>query len=161
MTGDPATDEPGRLQLRVTAYDDPVVRRLDEAVQAEYVERYGGPDETAVEHDEFGPPGGVFLVGWADDEPVACGGLRRHDDTTAEIKRMFVTRGHRRRGYARRLLAALEQQARALGYSRVVLETGLAQPEALALYPTSGYQPMTGFGHYRDSPLSRSFGKDL
>jgi GNAT superfamily N-acetyltransferase len=155
------TADPGRLELRVTPYADPVVRGLDEAVQAEYVERYGGRDATAVANDEFGPPHGVFLVGWADGEPVACGGLRRHDDATAEVKRMFVSRGHRRRGYARAVLAALEEQARSLGYSRVVLETGLGQPEALALYPSSGYQPIAGFGHYRRSPLSRSFGKDL
>jgi hypothetical protein len=43
----------------------------------------------------------------------------------------------------------------------VVLETGLAQPEAIALYASAGYLPVEGFGHYRDAPLSRSFAKDL
>jgi GNAT superfamily N-acetyltransferase len=149
------------LTLRVTPYDDPVVRQLDAQVQQEYVARYGGPDETEVDAGEFGPPGGAFLVGWLDDEPVATGGLRRHDGDTAEIKRMYVVREHRRHGYARAVLHALEDQARALGYRRILLETGMEQPEALALYPANGYEPVEGFGHYRDSPLSRSFGKDL
>ena len=47
------------------------------------------------------------------------------------------------------------------GYRRVVLETGLAQPEAIALYESEGYGPIDGFGHYKDAPLSLSFAKDL
>jgi hypothetical protein len=43
----------------------------------------------------------------------------------------------------------------------VVLETGLAQPEAIALYTSAGYTPIAGFGHYKDAPLSRSFARDL
>jgi GNAT superfamily N-acetyltransferase len=149
------------LTIAPTSYDDPLVRRLDAEVQQEYVERYGGPDETAVESDEFAPPGGVFLVGWVGDRPVATGGLRRHDAESAEVKRMFVPKAERGRGYARAMLAALEERARGLGYRRVVLETGAAQPEAIALYESSGYQRIAGFGHYRDSPLSRSFAKEL
>jgi GNAT superfamily N-acetyltransferase len=74
---------------------------------------------------------------------------------------MFVRVEHRRRGHARRMLSALEAWARDRGATRVVLETGVAQPEAIALYESAGYLPTDGFGHYRDSPLSRSFGKDL
>jgi GNAT superfamily N-acetyltransferase len=74
---------------------------------------------------------------------------------------MFVRTEHRRRGHARRLLAALEDAARAQGDTRVVLETGMAQPEAIALYASAGYLPIEGFGHYKDAPLSRSFAKDL
>jgi GNAT superfamily N-acetyltransferase len=87
--------------------------------------------------------------------------LRRHDDGVVEIKRMFVRSAHRRRGHARSLLRALEDRARASGYRRVILETGLAQPEAIALYASEGYQPIDGFGHYKDAAMSRSFAKDL
>jgi GNAT superfamily N-acetyltransferase len=58
-------------------------------------------------------------------------------------------------------LRAVEDRARGHGYRQVVLETGLAQPEAIALYASAGYTPIDGFGHYRDSPLSRSFVKNL
>ena len=87
--------------------------------------------------------------------------MRRRDDGSVEVKRMFVRVEHRRRGHARRMLAALEQWARHEGHRRVVLETGLAQPEAIALYRSAGYRPIDGFGHYKDSPLSRSFARDL
>jgi ribosomal protein S18 acetylase RimI-like enzyme len=74
---------------------------------------------------------------------------------------MFVRVEHRRRGHGRRMLDALEGWARERGYRRVVLETGLAQPEAIALYEDAGYRRTDGFGHYKDSQLSRSFAKDL
>ena len=100
----------------------------------------------------------MALVG---GETIGCAGLRRHGDGAVEVKRMFVRVEHRRRGHARRMLAALEDWARDRGSNRVVLETGTAQPEAIALYESAGYLPIDGFGHYQDSPLSRSFAKDL
>jgi GNAT superfamily N-acetyltransferase len=147
--------------LRGVRYDERVVRDLEARVQAEYVERYGGPDETPVDASEFGPPDGAFVVAYAGDEPVATGGFRRFDDATAEIKRMFVVREHRGRGHARAVLAELERLARAAGYRRIVLETGVLQPEAIALYESCGYVVVPGFGHYRSSPLSRCYGRDL
>ena len=148
------------MGLRVTSYDDPVVRRLEEGVQAEYVARYGGGDRTRVVTADFDPPQGVFLVGWVGPEAVACGGFRAHG-ADAEIKRMFVPVEHRGRGYARGVLAELESRARVAGYPRLILETGTAQPEALALYTSSDYQPIPGFGYYRQSPANRCFGKIL
>jgi GNAT superfamily N-acetyltransferase len=151
----------GEPAIRLVGYDSPPVRALVDEVQEEYVARYGGPDRTPVDGDEFAPPGGAFLVLEVDGQPVGCGGLRRHDERTAEIKRMFVRRSARRRGLARRLLAALEERARAAGYARVILETGVRQPEALALYANAGYRPIAPFGFYRDAPGNRCFGKDL
>lgn len=156
------------LEIRVEAYDGPVASALIAAVQAEYVERYGGPDESLVDPAEFSAPGGTFLVGYLDGEPVACGGVRALPggsvdvgSSVGEIKRMFVVRGFRGRGLSRVVLAALEDAARGLGYSRLVLETGSKQPEAVSLYLSSGYEPTEPFGHYRCSPLSRSYAKVL
>ena len=149
------------LDLRTTVYDDPVVRALEAQVQAEYTRRYGGPDADATDPTHFVPPDGAFLVGWVGTEPVVTGALRRHDEDTGEIKRMYVVDAYRGRGYARAVLAELEQLAVAAGYRRIVLETGIEQPEAIALYLSSGYEPIAGFGHYRDSPLARSYVKVL
>jgi GNAT superfamily N-acetyltransferase len=149
------------LDIRDEAYDGPSAQQLVAAVQAEYVERYGGPDDAPVEPAEFAPPDGLFLVGYVDGEPVASGGLRRHSDSEVEIKRMYVAPGARGRGLSRVMLAALEDRAGAMGASRVVLETGERQPEAIRLYQTSGYVEVEGFGHYKDAPLSRSFAKPL
>jgi ribosomal protein S18 acetylase RimI-like enzyme len=74
---------------------------------------------------------------------------------------MYVVPEARGRGLARRLLAELEDSARAAGRVRMVLETGTEQPEAIALYLSSGYTPMPGFGVYRDDERSRCFAKRL
>lgn len=150
------------FEIRQESYDGPSAVQLIAEVQAEYVERYGGPDDTPVDPAEFAPPNGLFLIGYLDGIAVATGGLRRHEhDAQMEIKRMYVARPARGKGLSRVMLAVLEDRARGLGMTRVVLETGLRQPEAIRLYETSGYSPIDGFGHYKDAPLSRSFAKDL
>ena len=74
---------------------------------------------------------------------------------------MYVVPHARGRGLARLMLAHLESTARDAGADAMVLETGIVQPEAIALYVSSGYTPIPGFGFYRDSPLSRCFGRRL
>ena len=150
----------GEVTMRSVPFDSTLAQSLIDEVQQELVRRYGGPDETPVDPAEFAPPDGTFLVAMLGGEPIGCAGVRRHG-TAAEVKRMFVRIEHRRRGHARRMLAELEGWARENGHRRVVLETGLAQPEAIALYASAGYLPIEGFGHYRDEPSSRSFAKEL
>ena len=149
------------LRLRTVPLDGPEALLLIGELQQEYVARYGGPDETPVNPRSFDPPEGAFLVAELDGDLAGCAGLRRHDPEIAELKRMYVRATHRRRGLARVLLNAVEEQARELGYRQLILETGSAQPEALALYQSSGYEPLANFGHYQDSGLDRSFVKDL
>jgi GNAT superfamily N-acetyltransferase len=149
------------LDLRDEPYDGPDATALIAAVQQEYVSRYGGPDESPVDPHDFAAPDGRFLVGYLDGVPVAMGGLRRLDTDVVEIKRMYVDPSCRGRGYSRVVLARLEDLAREMGADQVVLETGEKQPEAMALYTSSGYEPIEKFGHYRCSPLSVSYGKTL
>lgn len=149
------------LRLAVARLDDPAVAGLVEQVQAEYVERYGGPDEAPIDPAQFAPPRGLFLLARLDGAPVGCGGWRDLGDGQAEIKRMFVVVAARGRGVARGLLGELERTAAGAGHHRVLLETGVRQPEAIALYVSAGYDPVDGFGHYAGAPLSRAFGKRL
>lgn len=157
------------LELRPTAFDHPDALRLNAELQDVYRQRYGGEDATEVDPREFDAPGGFFVVGYAGGEPAACGGWReRHAGQAAalrngdaEIKRMYVAAAHRGKGYARAVLAELERTARVAGLRRIVLETGTEQPEAMALYASSGYEPMRAFGAYVDSPRSRYFAKGL
>ncbi|HEY9371240.1 GNAT family N-acetyltransferase [Streptomyces sp.] len=158
------------MYIQPTAYDHPDAVKLDGAVQAEYAERYGDDgDATPMDAAHFVPPHGVYLLAYDDqDRPVASGGWRRQDanpegfaDGDAEIKRMYVTPEARGLGLARRVLAALEDDARAAGRTRMVLETGTMQPEAMALYESSGYEPCAKFGHYRFHALSRCYAKPL
>jgi putative acetyltransferase len=105
---------------------------------------------------------GVFLIISQDGRPVGCGALRLLDPETAELKRMYVSPEVRGQGLGRRLVAELESQARALGVRRLVLETGVLQAAALALYQANGFQPIPLYGEYCLSPeTSICLGKDL
>ena len=160
------------LHLERAGYASPVVQALVAEVQAEYTVRYGGPDSSPVDPAQFEPPSGAFLLALVGEEPVGMVALRAHvpdaDDASpqaalpsAEIKRLYVRAAHRRRGHARTILALAEACAAAMGYRRLVLETGTEQPEAMALYAADGYRPIPGYGHYRCAPKSRSFAKVL
>lgn len=156
--------------IRQVPYNAPDAQRLIELVQGEYVVRYGGRDGAAVDPDEFDPPHGLFAVAYDGDQPVAIGGWRRHDPgdygglpgrRPAEIKRMYVAASERGRGLARVLLGYLEDTARRAGVDWLVLETGQRQPEALALYRSSGYIDVPHFGTYADAPEAVHLGKQL
>lgn len=150
-------------------FADPRVQRLVDEVQAHYVVIYGGPDDSPVDPTEFEPPSGLFALGTLEGSSVAMGGWRRRPDLStvfdgadvAEIKRMYVAPSGRRRGFARQVLAFLEDTARRAGAGVLVLETGTMQPGAIALYEASGYRPTVRFGHYADSDLARYFAKRL
>lgn len=93
--------------------------------------------------------------------PIATGAFRAYDDTTVEIKRMYVDPQKRKRGLAQQILKALEAWAQQEGYTKAVLETGRNQPEAIALYEKAKYQQTERFGRYKDSPNSVCFAKIL
>ncbi len=159
---------PGRLRLQRLPYADAVVQALVEEVQAEYVVRYGGPDQAPMEDTMFDPPAGAFFVAFLDEEPVATGAWRTQDGLealggtrVAEVKRMYVRAGSRRTGVARAVLAHLEVTAAEAGAEVLVLETGIRQPEAIQLYESSGYVPVPPFGYYQDHPNARHLGKRL
>jgi|tagenome__1003787_1003787.scaffolds.fasta_scaffold20807963_2 GNAT superfamily N-acetyltransferase len=147
--------------FRALPYDHPVSRELVERVQQEYVQRYGGPDEAVVDPAEFLPPEGLFVVAEVDGVPAGCGAWRALDPGVAEIKRVYVEPGFRRRGLAQEVMTRLEQSAAAAGFASVVLNTGDRQPEALALYAELGYRPVAGYGIYACSPGAVFLGKDL
>ena len=84
-------------------------------------------------------PTAALLIGLLDGQPVTGGAFRRFDDATAELKRIWTDSRYRRRGHAKALLAELETEIAARGYRRVYLTTGDRQPEAEALYLSSGY----------------------
>jgi GNAT superfamily N-acetyltransferase len=83
------------------------------------------------------------------------------DPSVGEIKRMYTRPRARRRGLSRLLLVELEARASALGYRRLQLETGTQQPEAMALYESHGWYRIEPYGHYKDSPQSVCFAKEL
>jgi putative acetyltransferase len=99
------------------------------------------------------------VVAYQDKEPIGCGAIKRHDDQTAEVKRMFVKPEFRGFGIATKILSALEEWASELGYQYCVLETGQKQPEAIALYKKRGYQIIQNYGQYIGVENSVCMGK--
>jgi GNAT superfamily N-acetyltransferase len=145
-------------------FDSLDVQALVGAQQEEMRGRYAGVGDIgpAREAHMFEPPDGVFLVTRADDgRAVACGGVCRFDTARAELKRMYVLPAARGTGLGRRLLEALEAEARRLGSTGMVLETGDQQPEALGLYVAAGYGPIPCYGVYATRALSMCFEKRL
>jgi putative acetyltransferase len=119
-----------------------------------------GPDSPAPTNLPLRPRE-TYLLAWRDGQAVGCGALRQHDSFTGEVRRMFVTRSARRDGVARALLERLEQAAQALGYRHLVLETGVRQAPAIALYSGCGWRRIAPFGPYVGDPMSLCFGKTL
>ena len=133
-----------------TRSDDPRAQPLVDELSREYDERYGLNDgiPSSVElsrypAERFAPEaGGAFLLVERDGEVVAGGAFMRENSSTVEIKRVWTSSAHRRQGLARVVMAELEREAAARGYTTVELTTGARQPEAVALYLSLGYRPL-------------------
>src|SRR5215470_4999706 len=91
------------------------------------------------------PPRGAFLVASVDGEPLACGVLKSIGRRVGSLKRMWVADSARGLGIGRRMLAALEAQARELGLTTLRLETNKALKEAIALYRSAGFREVARF----------------
>lgn len=143
-------------------WDHPDARVLRVEQQAELRDLYGDDD---IGHAMTGEDILDMVVLRVDGAPAACGALRDASvdlgPGTGELKRMYVRRGLRGRGLSRRVLAEVEAAAAPAGLHRLVLETGVLQPEAIGLYLTSGYAPIDNFGEYVGALDSRCFAKDL
>jgi len=145
-------------------YDSADVALLVHAQQEEMRGRYDGVGDIGPSREAamFAEPHGIFLVVRDDDgRAVGCGGVCRHDETRAELKRMYVVPEARGRGLGRRLLVDLEAEARRLGYRGVVLETGTRNHEALGLYASFGYVEIPCYGVYAAQATSRCFERAL
>jgi GNAT superfamily N-acetyltransferase len=173
-----AVDRPSSRVALAPEIGGPVVRRVPfgtddpqwviAQAEAELEARYGvlDPSEMHLTAAMFDPPSGAFLVAYAsqDAPPLPLGGvgLRRVDARTGEIKRLWVDPEHRGAGLARVLMSAAESHAVGLGYYRLRLSTGDRQPEAIALYESTGW--VRRDAEWGDGPImchSYYFTKDL
>lgn len=137
-----------------------LIGALNDELRAVYSEP--GATHFRLDPDEITGGRGAFLIVYRGETPVGCGALRLLDAGTAELKRMYVDPAVRGQGLGRRLVNALEAEARALAVRRLVLETGVRQAAALALYRATGFRPIPLYGEYCLSPeTSVCLGKDL
>lgn len=155
------------ITVESVAIDDPRARALWAEQQSELSERYGEPDIAGGFADRL-PPGELLASLLALDssgEPVGTGLVRWSPYETGagsvEVKRLYVRPEHRGKGYSRVIMGAIERVAWRAGAVKLVLETGDAQPEAIALYRGIGYSDYAQFGPYVGEARSVCFAKDL
>jgi GNAT superfamily N-acetyltransferase len=103
----------------------------------------------------------TVVIAYDNDDAVGCGCFKKFDETSAEIKRMYVAPSHRGKGISRMILTELENWAKESGYAKTILETGTAQIEAIGLYKNSGYFVTQNYGPYIGMTDSICMGKKL
>lgn len=99
------------------------------------------------------------VIAYENDIAIGCGAIKKYDDSTAEIKRMFILPHFRGNGYASEILMELEKWASDLSFNKCILETGIKQVEAIALYNKNGYSLISNFGPYQGVNESKCFEK--
>jgi putative acetyltransferase len=149
------------VKIEPRPWNDPAGTNLRLKQRAELDHRYGTDD-----HEPGPPPSGeniaVFLVATdANGTPIGCGALRQLDETSAEIKRMYVLPASRGTGVAKEILRALETAATERGWTTLRLETGTEQPDAQRFYEREGYKEIPLFGEYVGSTLSVCYERHL
>jgi len=151
------------IRISTEPFDSTDARRLITALDEHLAGRYS-PDQRFgpnLKPEHVGAGIGTFVVARTDGRAIGCGALRKLDDMSAEVKRMYVEPELRGRGVAKEILEHLEKSARDLGVKRLVLETGIHQTEAIGLYRQAGFIAIDCFGEYAGSPTSICFEKRI
>jgi putative acetyltransferase len=133
-----------------------LVQHLDKELWS----RYG--DEQSF-FDQFNKLNDIkhVVVAYLDDRAIGCGAIKHYIDNIAEVKRMYVAPEVRGKGIAMQILSTLEDWAKELSFGACILETGVAQPEAVRLYEKSGYIVIPNFGQYVGVESSVCMKKEL
>lgn len=101
------------------------------------------------------------LVVYVNDIPVGCGAIKPLNTSSMEIKRMYVSPKTRGKGIATRILKELESWTKELNYTSCILETGIRQTEAVALYKKCNYNIIANYGQYIGVKNSLCFKKEV
>ena len=139
------------------------VQRLLSAFVDEVKKRYDSPpaDVGLFDPELVAVPRSIFLVARDDGNAVGCGALVPMDETVVEVKRMFVAPQKRGHGIAKRILDELERLAREFDYDAIRLETGVRQPESIALYGKGGFYRIPNFPPFEDDASAVCFEKRI
>ncbi len=153
----------GQTEVRLADPDDPAAQACLQAYFDLLVAQIDGmrhdhlplPDPHA---DRYRPPNGAFLIAWSDDLAIGCVSLRTLVPGLGEVKRLWVAPDARGQGLARRLMLAVEEQARKLGMTQLKLDTNAGLTDAIALYQKTGWSPTQAYSGF---PSTHWFAKSL
>lgn len=148
------------LELKRTNNQNPDFLYLVPLLDKDLRSRYQALQDTYDQHNVILNIDTV-VVAYEDGQPVGCGCFKQFDDSSVEMKRMYVKPEHRRKGISSAILDELEAWAAASGYTTAVLETGDRQDEAIALYKKQGYSIIPNYPPYEQMETSICMQKPL
>ena len=148
------------LELRRTDADNPDFIQLVKLLDADLKIRDGEDHAFYAQFNKIDHIKYVIVAYW-EGRAVGCGAIKYFDEQRMEVKRMYIREDYRGRGFASRILVALEAWASELQFHSCILETGINQPEAIGLYKKRGYAIIPNYGQYRGVDTSYCFGKQL
>ncbi|WP_426670516.1 GNAT family N-acetyltransferase [Mucilaginibacter sp. McL0603] len=148
------------ITLKRTTSSNPDFRNLTILLDKELHNQYG---DLQSEYDRYNHIIDIntVVIAYRDQSAVGCGCFKQIDDTSAELKRMFVKADERGQGIASSILTELELWAKEIGFSYSILETGDKQHEAIALYQKIGYVIIPNYGQYSGMESSICMRKEL
>jgi GNAT superfamily N-acetyltransferase len=101
------------------------------------------------------------IVAYENSKAVACGAIKKYDENTMEVKRMFTSTESRGKGLASRILKELQNWAQEMDYTKLILETGIRQKEAISLYTKTNFILIPNYGQYEGMETSICFEKRM
>lgn len=148
------------LTIKRTDSDNTDFRELVKSLDAELAQ-IDGEDHSF--YDQYNKIDKIkhAVVAYDNGKPIACGAIKELEPGVMEVKRMYTQPAWRGKGAATLVLRALEAWAAELGYTKIMLETGKRQPDAIALYQKNGYQIVDNYGQYIGVENSVCFEKEL
>ena len=152
---------PQNITIKRTNSTDPDFRSLIILLDKELNERYGDLMQSTYDRYNHIIDIDTVIVAYRDGIAAGCGCFKKYDDTSAEIKRMFVKDTERGQGIAYQILSGLELWAKELGFTNTILETGDKQDEAIALYQKLGYVITPNYGQYSGMETSICMRKEF
>ncbi len=148
------------IKLQRTNSENPDFKRLNTMLDKELVIRDGDEHEFFAQYNKVDSIKHVVLA-TNDGIVIGCGAIKKYDEDTIEIKRMFVLPAGRGKKVASTILTELEEWAKELGFKKCILETGATFKDALGLYHKAGYEVIENYGQYKGVKSSVCFCKYL
>jgi len=142
------------LQFETVSGNSPLLAQLIFELDKDLRERYGDAMIHGIDLAKADESGVVFVLGIYGKKAVCCGALRPLNNNQVELKRMYVRKQFRGKGFSKKLYFFLETMARGKGFGQIILETGEKQYEAVGLYKSLGFTPIEKFGEYISDPNS-------
>ena len=149
---------PETVSIKITNPDEKVAAIIDELSANLYL-RFGSDGKNSFTDWQYDNTQFVFVVAEINNEIVGCGAIRPINENIGEVKRMYSKFPGKKIGQT--ILSFLEDKAKALGFTDLVLETRLKNQEAIQFYQKQEYKVIPNYGKYKDRPEAICLGKSL